>query len=188
MVQDRDEILNDSCDTGVDPRRFRDLMAAVCAPVTVVTTTSADRPYGATVSSFASLSLEPPLVTIALDHRSGLLVHILQAGRFGVNLLGHAQADLATLFAQRDTDRFAETTWHLDRGLPRLDGAAGWVVCGVHNVVAGGDHALILGRVEAASRTDLPPLIYGHRTFGTHSRYEQRPRTVIVDQIAACAR
>jgi flavin reductase (DIM6/NTAB) family NADH-FMN oxidoreductase RutF len=179
--------MSHTSDTGINPRRFRDLMAAVCAPVTVVTTTDADRPYGATVSSFASLSLEPPLVTIALDHRSGLLTHILETGRFGVNLLGHAQTELATLFAQRGADRFAETTWHLDRGLPRLDGAAGWVVCGVHNVVAGGDHELILGRVEAASRAELPPLIYAHRTFGTHSRYDRRPRTLIVDQIAACA-
>ena len=174
-------------DTGINPQCFRDLMAGVCAPVTVVSTTDAGKPYGATVSSFASLSLDPPLVTIALDHRSGLLAHILRVGRFGVNLLGHAQADLATLFAQRGADRFAETMWHLDRGLPRLDGAAGWVVCAVHDVIAGGDHELILGRVEAASRAELPPLIYAHRTFGTHSRYEQRPRTLIVDQIAACA-
>jgi len=156
-------------DTGINPQCFRDLMAGVCAPVTVVSTTDAGKPYGATVSSFASLSLDPPLVTIALDHRSGLLAHILRVGRFGVNLLGHAQADLATLFAQRGADRFAET------------------MCAAHDVIAGGDHELILGRVEAASRAELPPLIYAHRTFGTHSRYEQRPRTLIVDQIAACA-
>jgi flavin reductase (DIM6/NTAB) family NADH-FMN oxidoreductase RutF len=179
--------MNDFCVTGIDPRRFRDLMTAVCAPVTVVTTTHEVAAYGATVSSFASLSLEPPLVTIALDRRSALLAHILAVGRFGVNLLGHNQEDLATLFARHGADRFAETGWHLDHGLPRLDGAAGWVVCGVHSVVPGGDHELILGHVEAAGRAELPPLIYAHRTFGTHSRYDQRPRTVIVDQIAACA-
>jgi len=177
----------DSRAHGIAAQHFRDLMAGVCAPVTVVTTTDDTIPYGATVSSFASLSAEPPLVTIALDRRSTVLAHIRGAGRFGVNLLGHAQSDLATLFARRGAERFAEAAWHLDHGLPRLAGAAGWIVCSVHNVVAGGDHELIIGHVEAASRTELPPLIYAHRTFGTHSHYHHRPRALIVDQIAACA-
>ncbi len=172
----------------VEPQRFRDLMAAVCAPVTIVTTTHDATPYGATVSSFASLSLRPPLVTIALDQRSTVLSHLLAAGRFAVNLLGHGQADLATLFASQGADRFADTAWHFDHGLPRLDDAPGWIVCEVHGVVAGGDHQLIVGHVLAAGRTESPPLIYAHRTFGTHSRYQQRPRPPIVDHIAACAR
>ena len=169
------------------PDRFRELMAGVCAPVTVVTTHDGDRPHGATVSSFASLSLAPPLITIALDERSGLLPRLVAAGRFGVNLLGHGQADLARLFARRDADRFAGTDWHLDHGLPRLNGAAGWLDCAVHDVVPGGDHRLVIGLVTAAGRAELPPLIYAYRTFGTHSRYAQRPRAPITDQIAACA-
>jgi hypothetical protein len=63
---------------------FRDVMATVCAPVTVVTTTTADgKPYGTTVSAFASLSLDPPLVMIALGNRSGLLAHARASGRIG---------------------------------------------------------------------------------------------------------
>jgi len=180
--------MNNSSGSTIDPQRFRDLMAGVCAPVTVVTTVDDAEPYGATVSSFASLSLNPPLITIALDNRSALLAHILLASKFGVNLLGHDQADLATRFARRDADRFTDTAWYLDHGMPRLNGAPGWMVCGVHDVVTGGDHQLILGRVEVASRAELPPLIYAHRTFGTHSRYDQRPRPQIVDQIAAYLR
>jgi flavin reductase (DIM6/NTAB) family NADH-FMN oxidoreductase RutF len=172
----------------IEPRRFRDLMAAVAAPVTVVTTMEGGRPYGATVSSFASLSLEPPLITVAFDNRSSVLARVLSARTFGVNLLGCAQADLAVLFARRDVDRFAGTDWHADHGLPRLAGAAGWVVCELRDVAAGGDHRLLLGHVTAASRAELPPLIYAHRTFGTHSRYHERPRPLIIDQIAACAR
>jgi flavin reductase (DIM6/NTAB) family NADH-FMN oxidoreductase RutF len=174
--------------TSIEPQRFRDLMAGVCAPVTVVTTSENGQPYGATVSSFASLSLEPPLVTVAFDRRSSMLGRILGARRFGVNLLGHGQADLAKLFAQRGTDRFASIQWHRDHSLPRLDGAAGWIVCELYNVVEGGDHQLLLGHVTGSSRAELPPLVYAHRTFGTHSRYEERPRPMIVDQIAACAR
>jgi flavin reductase (DIM6/NTAB) family NADH-FMN oxidoreductase RutF len=170
---------------GIDPQRFRDLMAGVCAPVTVVTTTEEGLPFGATLSSFASLSLQPPLISVALDRRAAMLARITAAGRFGVNLLGHDQADLATVFASRDADRFKQAAWHFDHELPRLNGSAGWLVCSVHSIVPGGDHELVLGLVQAAARAELPPLIYAHRTFGTHSHYHQRPRTPIVDQLAA---
>lgn len=173
----------------VDPQRFRDLMATVCAPVTIVTTRDAEgTPHGATVSSFTSLSLRPPLISVAFDRASRLLGLIRTAGRFGVNLLGQDQDDLAVRFATRGADRFADTAWHLDHALPRLRDAAGWVVCELHQTIEAGDHLLLFGLVTAASRTELAPLVYAHRTFGTHSRFAQRPRPLIVDQIAACAR
>src|ERR1700761_6429146 len=79
---------------------FRDLMSAVCAPVTVVTTADEDGPHGTTVSAFASLSLTPPLVTVALDRRSGLLGRIIATGRLGVNVLGSADDEVALRFAR----------------------------------------------------------------------------------------
>ncbi|GJF33693.1 hypothetical protein KNE206_63930 [Kitasatospora sp. NE20-6] len=172
----------------VAPQVFRDMMAGVCAPVTVVTTAGEEGPAGATVSSFASLSLDPPLVTVAFDRGSRVLAQILTEGRFGVNLLGHAQADLAILFATRGVDRFAQIDWHVDHGLPRLDGAAGWLECDLHEAVEGGDHLLLLGHVVGASRAELPPLVYAYRTFGTHSRYDERRRPAITDSLAALAR
>ncbi|MCR6485140.1 flavin reductase family protein [Amycolatopsis sp. OK19-0408] len=172
--------------TTVDGTRFRAVMAAVCAPVTIVTTAG---PHGATVSSFTSLSLDPPLVSVAFDRRSALLAEILDTGRFGVNLLGQGQDDLAVRFATRGADRFGgETAWFTDDGLPRLRDAAGWVACDLDRVVEAGDHLLLFGLVTALGRTELPPLVYAHRTFGTHSRYAERPRPLITDQIAACAR
>lgn len=174
--------------TCVSRQRFRDLMAGVCAPVTVVTTSADGAPFGATVSSFTSLSLDPPLITLALDRQSTLLGKIMTSGRFGVNLLSHGQDDLAVLFARRGADRFADTPWHDDGGLPRLDGVAGWMSCDLYQVVEGGDHLLLLGFVLAAGRSDLPPLVYAHRIFGTHSRFSERRRPRIADQIAACAR
>lgn len=176
--------------TAVDGPRFRAVMAAVCAPVTIVTTTSAaGDPRGATVSSFTSLSLDPPLVSVAFDRRSALLAEIQAAGRFGVNLLGHGQDDLALRFATRGADRFGgDTAWFADDGLPRLRDAAGWVACDLERTVEAGDHLLLFGLVTALGRTELPPLVYAHRTFGTHSRFADRPRPPITDQIAACAR
>lgn len=169
----------------VDPAQFRDLMAGVCAPVTVVTTTVDDLPSGATVSSFASLSLDPPLISVAFDRGSSVLANIQRAGRFGVNLLGLAQEELAMVFARRSQNRFAGVAWHRSAGLPRLTEAAGWMECELHRTVEGGDHLLLFGLVVASSHRALPPLVYAHRTFGTHSKYADRPRHPITDSIAA---
>lgn len=169
----------------VDPQQFRDLMAGVCAPVTVVTTTIDGVPHGATVSSFASLSLDPPLISVAFDRSSTLLGRIQQAGRFGVNLLGLAQDDLAMVFARRSEDRFAGVDWHMSDGLPQLTEAAGWIDCDLYQTVEGGDHLLLFGLVVNSSHRALPPLVYAHRTFGTHSKYSERPRHPIADSIAA---
>jgi flavin reductase (DIM6/NTAB) family NADH-FMN oxidoreductase RutF len=173
----------------LDQQGFRQLMAGVCAPVAVVTTVVDGVPYGSTVSSLASLSLDPPLVTVAFDRTSTLLPRIQQAGQFGVNILSQSQDDLAGNFATRKADKFGGTEWFADDGLPRLAGTAGWMACDLNHAVEGGDHLLLFGLVRAASsRHDLPPLVYAHRTYGTHSRFAQRPRPAIADQIAACAR
>jgi flavin reductase (DIM6/NTAB) family NADH-FMN oxidoreductase RutF len=85
------------------------------------------------------------------------------------------------------TSRFAAADWHYDHGLPRLDDAPAWLVCDLAQAVEGGDHLLLLGTVgEAAART-APPLLYGHRAYGTHSGFATRPRRPIDDLIAACS-
>src|SRR3954451_5878240 len=86
----------------IDQEAFLELMSGVCSPVTVVTATAADgRPHGSTVSSFASLSLDPPLVSFALGRASGLLAHLQPGDRVGVNILGVHQQELASTFARR---------------------------------------------------------------------------------------
>jgi flavin reductase (DIM6/NTAB) family NADH-FMN oxidoreductase RutF len=167
---------------------FRDLMAAVCAPVTVVTATGGTGPLGTTVSAFASLSLRPPLVTAALDRRSESLARILVTRRFGVNVLGSADDDIALRFALAPgADRFAGLEWTVAQGLPRLDRAVGWAACELERAVAGGDHLLLIGLVVHAESSQALPLVYGQRTFGTHSRLAHRPPRPIADTIAACA-
>jgi len=173
----------------IDQQRFRDLMSGVCAPVAVVTTTVNGIPHGSTVSSFASLSLDPPLISVALDRASSLLEQIQISERFGVNVLGHAQDELAMVFARRSGDRFGAADWRVDAGLPRLIDSPSWMVCDLHQTVQAGDHLLLFGLVRSgASRADVAPLVYANRTFGTHSRFAERPRPAIADLIAACAR
>lgn len=168
---------------------FRDLMAAVCAPVTVVTTADDDGPHGTTVSAFASLSLSPPLVTVALDRRSALLARVRSTRRLGVNVLGSGDDEIALRFARAaGAGRFDGVPWTLAQGLPRLDCAAAWAACDLQQAVDGGDHLLLIGLVVHAESRPAAPLVYGHRTFGTHSRFAHRPRRPIDDAIAACAR
>ncbi|MFB7089197.1 flavin reductase family protein [Streptomyces sp. NPDC056296] len=165
--------------------RFRDVMAASPAPVTVVTTHGPDGPAGATVSAFMSLSLEPRLVVVALDRRSRVLSLVEATGSYGVNLLAANQSSLALRFARPGADRFQDTRWHHDHGLPRIEHTAGWLACDLAEVVDGGDHKMLVGAVTDVSCSPRPPLVYSHRQFGTHSKAQQRHRTPIEAQIAA---
>lgn len=159
----------------VDEAAFRELMGRVCAPVTVVTTVAEDgSPYGTTVSSFASLSLQPPMVTFALGRESTLLRHVQAARRVGVNVLADGQDHVATAFAGRHGNKFDGVSWREDAGLPRLDGAGAWLVGRATQLIDGGDHVLVLAEVLASDVADLAPLVYVRRTFGTHSKYQQR--------------
>lgn len=86
---------------------FRDAMAGVCTAVSVVTAMDGERPHGTTVSAFASLSMAPPMVLVALDRGSELLALVRAEGRFGLNVLGADQASCAARFARKGQDKFA---------------------------------------------------------------------------------
>jgi flavin reductase (DIM6/NTAB) family NADH-FMN oxidoreductase RutF len=172
----------------MDDQRFRDMMAATPAPVTVVTTADQDGPGGCTVSAFMSLSMSPRMIAVALDNRSSLLPRVVATGEFGVNLLAAAQADVALKFARPAPDRFVDVAWFADRGMPRLHGVAGWLRCRLAHVVDAGDHALLMGEVEHAVPTTASPMVYAQRLFGGHSGIEARPVPDLDRHLAACAR
>jgi flavin reductase (DIM6/NTAB) family NADH-FMN oxidoreductase RutF len=155
---------------GVDPSAFREALGAVCAPVAVVTSFFDERPHGTTVSAFCSLSLEPPLVLVALDRGSDLLRMIRSARRYGINVLGHDQEAVAKRFARKGIDKFDEVDWELDSDLPRLDATASWIACRLHELIDGGDHVIAVGFVERAQAGAAHPLLYRQRAFGTLAR------------------
>lgn len=146
---------------------FKELMAGVPAPVSIVTTSHRNAPRGATVSAFASLSLDPALVSIALSQRSSLLESLRENGRFAINLLAHDQAELALRFAASIEDRFSGVEWHFEHDLPRLKGVARYIECKIENDMDGGDHVLIFGRVVDCWMSEIPSLIYVSRQFAT---------------------
>ncbi len=153
--------------------RFREVMAGVATPVSVVTSMADGLPHGTTVSAFASLSMDPPMVLVSLDRGSDLLALVRESGRFGVNVLGSTQSALALAFARKGgTGKFNGVRWDVDHDLPRLPGAPGWLACDVATLVEGGDHVVALGTVVAAETLDGPPLTYHGRVFGTHAALE----------------
>ena len=155
---------------------FREVMAGVATPVSVITAVSGDGvPHGTTVSAFASLSMEPPMVLVSLDRGSDLLALVRGTGRFGVNVLGSTQSALALSFARKGPDKFADVEWETSAGLPRLPDAPGWLACEVDQLVDGGDHVVALGLVVQADTVDGQPLTYHSRAFGTHSALEVAP-------------
>lgn len=151
----------------VSARAFTEAMSRIPAPVTVATTTARDgRSWGFTASSFCSLSLDPPLVLLCLARDAGSHPAFTRAGVFLVNVLAAEHAHLARHFATRDSEKVAAGGFTpCEKGLPGLPEAAARIACTTYDVLAGGDHSIIVGLVEATHIGDRPPLAYCDRTF-----------------------
>ena len=156
----------------VDSTTFRDVMAQWPSGVTVVTTLAGDATWhGMTASSFSSVSLDPPLVSICLSRHLYSHQLIAESGVFGVNVLAKDQTDLGRRFAGMDPeveDRFAGESWTTAAtGAPLLDSALGWFDCKVVHAYPGGDHTIFVGEVLAgrAARRSAP-LLFHSRGWG----------------------
>lgn len=135
----------------IDPRALRTAFGSFLTGVTVVTANDADgRPLGFTANSFASVSLEPALLLVCLAKRSYNYAALTGAKSFAVNILAEDQEAVSNTFARPSDDRFATVGWRTGpHGAPVLDGAAAWFDCAMHEIVDAGDHAILIGRVEA---------------------------------------
>ena len=124
--------------------------------MTVVTTKASEGAYGVTVSSFASLSLNPLLVTVSVNRSSQLLRHLRAAEAFAVSVLASDQQQVASYFAttgrQPEPAGFSTVaTTEQQTGAPIIDGCLSWFDCTLEEVLPGGDHE-ILGRSRGRSR------------------------------------
>jgi flavin reductase (DIM6/NTAB) family NADH-FMN oxidoreductase RutF len=149
----------------VDFDRFCDTFSGVPTAVSVVTTTNGEAPHGTTVSAFCSLSVNPPLLLVALDRSSDLLQLLERSGRFGVNVLAEGQEDIGLGCARKGPEKLRDTSWHYDDGVPRIDGVAAWLACDVEDLLPGGDHLIVVGLVTACETGEREPLIYHRRRF-----------------------
>lgn len=154
----------------VDSLGFRDALGRFATGVTVITGVSSDgQPVGVTVSSFCSLSLEPPLVLFCLGLNTAHLDAYASHGAVAVNILAEGQEDIAETFAVRNGDKFAAVSHRKgDNGCTLLDGCLVGLECAVVSTSVGGDHLIIVGRVTRIHRGESgPPLL---RYLGRYGR------------------
>ena len=153
----------------VDRDLFLAAMSRIANSVTVVTTDGPSGRHGATVSSFCSVSADPPQLLVCLNHSGKTAAAVLENKRFCVNVLPETAQQLAILFAgqtsEKHIDRFSDETWGSANGhLPVLEGATAFE-CDVIETVKSTSHYVFIGEVTAASEGDKPPLIYLNRRF-----------------------
>jgi flavin reductase (DIM6/NTAB) family NADH-FMN oxidoreductase RutF len=144
---------------------FRQAAGRFASGVTVVTTRASEGAYGVTVSSFASLSLNPLLVTVSINRSSALLGYVRSAAAFAVSVLASDQQQVAAYFATPgrtpEPDGFATvSTTSRQTGAPIIDGCLSWFDCTIEDILPGGDHEILVGRVAAAGGRTGEPLVY----------------------------
>jgi len=159
---------------------FRKALRHFPAGVTIVTVKGGERTHGLTVSAFASVSAEPPLIMIIIEnrHHAHTLLEEPEAV-FAVNILGEEQSELSNRFAWvKDEDRFAMGNWSTAAtGAPILVDALAWLDCRIHARYPAGSHTIYVGEVAASQvpEEEAPPLVYWNRGYRKLHRHEEEP-------------
>ena len=150
---------------------FRDAMAKLAAGVVVVSARTREGFRGLTASTLVSVSADPPLVLVGLEHESITRAAVVETRQFNISVLTRDQEFLAERFAGRAPA--VDPTWkevphHLGaNGIPLIDECAAWLECEVAQVHTAGDHDICIGEVRVARTGTGNPLILWDRTFWT---------------------
>jgi 3-hydroxy-9,10-secoandrosta-1,3,5(10)-triene-9,17-dione monooxygenase reductase component len=152
-----------------DTSEFRQIMGRFATGVTVVTMMSGDGPYGITVNSFTSVSLNPMLVLVCVDKQATGYDHFQLGESFAVNILSEEQEYLSRAFSSKDAkERFNGIGYRTtDNKAPILNGVIASLECRITQVCDGGDHTIFLGEVFSAQHyNDKKPLLFYHGQYG----------------------
>ncbi|MFE6049413.1 flavin reductase family protein [Kitasatospora sp. NPDC056446] len=149
-----------------DERELRSTLGHFCTGVAVITALD-DGPLGFTCQSLTALSLAPALVTFAAANGSRSLPRIVRSGAFSANVLAADQEALGRRFGSAQQDRFVGVEWRPSpvSGTPHLVDALAWIDCRVHEVLPGGDHTIVVGRVTDVAQCGGDPLLYFRSQF-----------------------
>ena len=146
------------------PDLFRLVLSNWGSGVTVVTTNAGKEPYGLTVSSFASVSLEPLMVLVCLDNRLSGLHYFKESKRYGVSILSESQEDVSRIFAKKGTERPPDLFFSGKTGVPLIKGALAVLECESVAMYPGGDHTIFLGQIQEMelleAKQNAKPLLY----------------------------
>jgi flavin reductase (DIM6/NTAB) family NADH-FMN oxidoreductase RutF len=154
----------------ISSEEFRNALRHFPSGVNIVTIKSGEQIHGLTVSAFASISPDPPLVAVIIDHRHTAYYLLEEDGAsFAVNILHQDQMDLSNRFAWiKDQDRFTRGNWGTAvTGAPILTDALAWLDCTIYARHPAGTHTIYVGEVQASNvpRPDEPPLVYWNRGY-----------------------
>ena len=154
----------------IDSAEFRKVLGHFPTGVTVVAAVIDGKPAGLAVGSFFSVSLDPPLVGFCVGKSSNSWATIKGAGHFVVNVLGDSQDAVSGQFSSKMPDKFEGLDWTpaVATGGPRLDGCIAHIDCTVENIFDGGDHDLVIGRVQGlgVDRDEDGPLLFFKGKYG----------------------
>lgn len=157
-------------DQMMDSTEFRRVMGHFPTGVVVVTTRAGDgRPCGLTVNAFSSVSLQPAIVLVCVEHGADSHDCIRDSGVFAVSVLEERKGEsLSRRFAADELeDKFDGVAYHTETsGSPVLDAAIAWLDCRVTQEIRAGDHTIFLGEVLAADAREGRPLVYYRGGYG----------------------
>jgi flavin reductase (DIM6/NTAB) family NADH-FMN oxidoreductase RutF len=153
------------------PEDYREALARVASGVVIVSARTLERYHGLTATSLVSVSVDPPLVLVSLEHETATLAAVRQTKRFNVSALTRRQEFLAERFAGRAPAVEPEWRGTAHRlganGVPLLDDCAAWLECEMVEIHPAGDHDICIARVTAAEAGAGDPLILWDRSFWT---------------------
>src|ERR671930_1447136 len=156
----------------IDPGAMRRTLGRFTTGVTVVTTARGNDVHAMTANAFTSVSLDPPLVLVSVDHRTRMHRLLPDTRRYGVSVLGSDQERVAWHFAGRPLRDVGELfAWADD--VPFVRGAIAHVGCSLYAAHEAGDHTLYLGRVEYLDSKPGDPLLFHKGMFGTVAKEEE---------------
>jgi flavin reductase (DIM6/NTAB) family NADH-FMN oxidoreductase RutF len=141
-------------------------MGCFATGVTIITVDLAGEVHGMTANAFASVSLDPPLVLVCVDHATRTHAHLHAKKRFGINVLGEDQRAISEYYARAERDQeHAETEAgaRFDRtkqGTPMLQGSLAFLECRLNSAEVAGDHTIFIAEVEDVAVREGEPLLF----------------------------
>lgn len=150
----------------IDKMEYRRTIGTFATGVTIVTTKLGEHSHGLTANAVSSVSLEPTLILVCVDHTSDTYQLLKESGAFCVNMLGADQASLSQHFATKHADAKHRMSGVAYRegvtGAPILDGVIAYLDCRVWQVFTAGDHDIFIGEVVDLwhNPDDPDPLVF----------------------------
>jgi flavin reductase (DIM6/NTAB) family NADH-FMN oxidoreductase RutF len=162
----------------LDPRAFRQALGQFATGVAIITAQAVDgSAIGLTMSSFNSVSVDPPLILFSIDRRSFSLNAMIEAKGYAVNILGRDQEHLSDKFARALGDKWTAVEHTLgDNAAPLIAGALAHFECTPYAHHDGGDHVIFVGRVKKfTAYPQNEPLIFFRGTYRSLANNERSP-------------